>query len=246
MKKYRKLFVGNAVFAAVEVCLFSPGLLGLSPLSPSPLAAAAAITIGVMSIPFFIWLNRILLAERKTELLKADEEHAWEKSLALMEYYRSSKVLGGIAQSAVSQMEKMDKARGNFEKLVIRRFGAGTLSYEKFMKVMDSAGECFSNGLIKMANKMALFDEAEYKKLSSMEYKLDDIPDDIQEERKRFYETTLEGLRFILERNEKILLETDHLMMEMSEMGCSEQDIDSVAEQINTLIGQLEYYSQRL
>ncbi len=32
-------------------------------------------------------------------------------------------------------------------------------------------------------------------------------------------------------------------MMEMSEMGCSEQDIDAVAEQINTLIGQLEYYT---
>lgn len=76
-----------------------------------------------------------------------------------------------------------------------------------------------------------------------MEYKLDDIPDEIQEEKKLFYDKTLENLRFILEKNEKILLETDHLMMEMSEMGCSEQDIDAVAEQINTLIGQLEYYT---
>lgn len=243
MKKYGKLFAGNAVFAAVEVFLFSPGLLGLSPFSPNPLKAAAAIAAGVMSVPLFIWLNRILLAEKKAELLKADEEHVWEKSLALMEHYRSSKVLGGIAQSAIAQMERMDKVQETFETLVIRRFGAGSLSYEKFMKVIVSACECFSNGMIRMANKMAIFDEAEYKKLASMEYKLDDIPDEIQEEKKLFYDKTLENLRFILEKNEKILLETDHLMMEMSEMGCSEQDIDAVAEQIHTLIGQLEYYT---
>lgn len=223
--------------------MFSPGLLGLSPFNPNPLKAAAAIAAGVMSVPLFIWLNRILLAEKKAELLKADEEHVWEKSLALMEHYRSSKVLGGIAQSAIAQMERMDKVQETFETLVIRRFGAGSLSYEKFMKVIASACECFSNGMIRMANKMAIFDEAEYKKLASMEYKLDDIPDEIQEEKKLFYDKTLENLRFILEKNEKILLETDHLMMEMSEMGCSEQDIDAVAEQINTLIGQLEYYT---
>ena len=136
VKKYGKLFAGNAVFAAVEVFLFSPGLLGLSPFNPNPLKAAAAIAAGVMSVPLFIWLNRILLAEKKAELLKADEEHVWEKSLALMEHYRSSKVLGGIAQSAIAQMERMDKVQETFETLVIRRFGAGSLSYEKFMKVI--------------------------------------------------------------------------------------------------------------
>ena len=50
-------------------------------------------------------------------------------------------------------------------------------------------------------------------------------------------------MRSILERNEKVLLEVDHLMMEMSQMDYSEQEIDGVADQIRELLGQLEYYS---
>ena len=98
-------------------------------------------------------------------------------------------------------------------------------------------------GSIRIANKMVIFDEREYKKLSSGEYKLDDIPDDIQEEKRKLYEENLEDMRSILERNEKVLLEVDHLMMEMSQMDYSEQEIDGVADQIRELLGQLEYYS---
>lgn len=242
MNKYAKLFLGNAAFAAGAVCLYSPGLIGLSPFSPNVFAAAASIAIGVVAVPSFVLMNRSFLTEKEPELVRSDDGRAEEKAAEIMGRYVSSQVLGGIAQSALSQIQRMEGAESNFEKLVIRRFGAGTLSYRKFMGVMDCASQALSKGMIRMVNKMIIFDEAEYKKLASGEYLKDDIPDHIQEEKKRLYEKNLEDLRSILEKNEKVLLEVDHLMMELSEVDYSGEDIEAAADQINELLRQLEYY----
>ena len=244
MNKYTKLFGANAAFAAAMVCLFSPGLVGLSPFGANAAVAAASIAVGVVAVPSFVMMNRALLAEKKEELVRVNEEEAGRKAADLLRRYTSSKVLGGIARSATDQGERMEKQSSNFEALVVRRFGRGTLSYGKFMGVIRCAGEALEKGIVRIANKMVIFDEGEYQKLSSGEYKLDDIPDHIQEEEWKLYEENLEDMRSVLEKNEKVLLEVDHLMAEMAEMDCTEQDIDGVADQIRELLGQLEYYTQ--
>ena len=243
MKRYVKLFAGNAAFAGALVCLYSPGLIGLSPLNPNIFAAAASIAVGVIAVPSFVWMNKMFLTDRAPELLKIDDSEAAEKAAELMGRFTSSRVLGGIAQSALSHLEWTQNAEKNFEKLVIRRFGTGNLSYAKFMGVMRQASEALSKGMVRMVNKMIIFDELEYRKLSSGEYKKDDIPDSIQEEKKRLYDKNLGDLRFLLEKNEKVLLEVDHLMLELSEADYSGEDIDAAGGQINELLKQLEYYT---
>ena len=226
VNKYIKLFAGNAAFAVAMVCLFSPGLIGLSPFSGNTVAAAASVAIGVIAVPSFVLMNKALLMEKKAELLQVNEENANKKAREFLEHYRFSAILGGISTSAISQIERMENEVSTFEKLVSRRFGQGTLSYEKFMGVVRSASDALSKSIIRIVNKMIIFDEIEYKKLSSAQYKLDDIPDDIQEKKKQLYDENLDDMRSILEKNEKVLLEVYHLMMEMSYMYYSEQDID--------------------
>ena len=244
MNKYIKLVAGNAAFAVTAVCLFSPGLIGLSPFSSNTVVAAASIAVGVIAVPSFVVMNKAFLTEKKAELLGANEDKADKKARELLERYRFSAILGGIAMSAISQAERMEKQVSTFENLVNRRFGLGTLSYEKFMGVIRSASDALSKSIVRIVNKMIIFDEAEYKKLSSAQYKFDDIPDDIQEKKKVLYDESLNDMRSILEKNEKVLLEVDHLMMEMSEMDYSEQDIDGAAAEVNRLLGQLEYYNR--
>ena len=242
MNKYTKFLLGNGAFAAVAVCLYSPGLIGLSPFSPNAAAAAASVAIGAAAVPAFIWMNKSLLAEKEIKLLGVNEDQAVQKAKELMETYGMCRILGGIAKSAISQMERMENAQANFERLTARRFEAGTLSYQKFMAVMHSAQAALEKGYVRMANKMIIFDEAEYRRLTSDAYKKDDIPDQIQEEKRKLYDTNLEDLRGILESHERILLGIDHLMMEMSEVDCSDHEIDHAAQEIDTLLKQLEYY----
>lgn len=244
VNKYIKLFAGNAAFAVAMVCLFSPGLIGLSPFSGNAVVAAASVAIGVMAVPSFVLMNKALLTEKKAELLQVNEENANKKAREFLEHYRFSAILGGISISSISQIERMENEVSTFEKLVSRRFGQGTLSYEKFMGVIRSASDALSKSIIRIVNKMIIFDETEYKKLSSSQYKLDDIPDAIQEKKKQLYDENLDDMRSILEKNEKVLLEVDHLMMEMSDMDYSEQDIDGAAAEINRLLSQLEYYNR--
>lgn len=242
MNKYTKLIIGNGAFAAAAICLYSPGLIGLSPFSPSAVAAAASIAIGVVGIPAFVWMNQHFLSEKEITLLGTGEEKVEERTAQLMENYRSSKALGGIAKSAISQMERMENAGKNFEKLAARRFEPGTLSYQKFMAVIHSAQEALSRGYVKMANKMIIFDEAEYRKLTTDEYKKDDISDRIQEEKRALYEKNLGDLRLILENHERILLGIDQLMMELSNVDYSDCEADHAVLEIDGLIKQLEYY----
>lgn len=244
MDRYIKLIVGNAAFAAVLICLYSPGLVGLSFSSPNAVMAAASVAIGVVAVPAFVLMNKSLLAEKKVALLEADGEKAGERAAALLEDHRSGKVLGPIAKSALSQMQRLENVGVNYEKLVVQRFGMGTLSYEKFMGVVRSASEALEKGYVKMANKMIIFDEAEYQHLSSDAYHHDAIPDQVQEEKKALYDGNLASLRQILEKNEKILLEVDHLMAEMSDLEQPEQAIDQAAAQIDGLLAQLGYYRQ--
>ena len=242
MNKYIKFFAGNAAFAAAAVCLYSPGLIGLSPFSSNAVTAAASVAIGAAAVPAFIWMNKRFLAEKEVKLLGTNEEKADQKAMELMESFCSSKVLGGIAKSALSQMERMEHAEKNFERLTDRRFSAQTLSYQKFMAVIHSAQAALSKGYVKMANKMIIFDEAEYRKLTTDEYRKDDIPDKIQEEKRALYEKNLDELRLVLENHERILLGIDHLMAEMSDLEQPEQAIDQAATQIDGLLKQLEYY----
>lgn len=244
MNKYIKLFAGNAAFAVAAICLFSPGLIGLSPFNANTAKAAASIAVSVIAVPSFVLMNKALLTEKKAEFLKVSEDNAGKKARELLERCRFSSVLGGIAISAISQIERMENETAAFENLVSRRFGPGTLSYEKFMGVIRSAADALSKGIVRIANKIIIFDEAEYKKLSSVQYQMDDIPDDIQEKKKQLYDENLDDMRSILEKNEKVLLEVDHLMMEMSDMDYSQQDIDKAAAEVNKLLSQLEYYNR--
>lgn len=242
MNKYIKFFAGNAAFAAAAVCLYSPGLIGLSPFSSNAVTAAAAVAIGAAAVPAFIWMNKRFLAEKEVKLLGTNEEKADQKAMELMESFCSSKVLGGIAKSALSQMERMEHAEKNFERLTDRRFSAQTLSYQKFMAVIHSAQAALSKGYVKMANKMIIFDEAEYRKLTTDEYRKDDIPDKIQEEKRALYEKNLDELRLVLENHERILLGIDHLMAEMANADYSEHEVDHAVSEIDVLLKQLEYY----
>ena len=68
MNKYIKLFAGNAAFAVAMVCLFSPGLIGLSPFSGNTVAAAASDASAGIAVPSYGLMNTAVLMEKNTEL----------------------------------------------------------------------------------------------------------------------------------------------------------------------------------
>lgn len=58
-KKYIKLVIGNLVFAILMICLYSPGLIGLSVFNDSVVVSAAAAAIAVVAILFLLYLIEV-------------------------------------------------------------------------------------------------------------------------------------------------------------------------------------------
>ena len=245
MKKPVKLICGNAAYAAALVCLYSPGLIGLSPFSSNALVAAASIAVGVIAVPAFVLMNRILIRDTKPKvtLLTRDEENVYEKVIHSLESYLSNSAMKDIAASALNQVKRLEKSRSTARNLIENRFENGTLSYSKFMSVIDNAANRLLDGYVVMSNKMSIFDEDEYLYLFTDRYKNDSIPDDIQEQKKKLYADNLNAMEEILKKNEEILLKIDHLMIEISNKDFSEYEVNSATAEIDSLIKQLNYYN---
>lgn len=245
MKKPVKLICGNAAYAVVLICLYSPGLIGLSPFKENAVMAAASVAVAVMAIPGFIIINRALLRDTKPEvkLLKRDEENVYEKVIQSLESYLENSAMRDIASSALSQVKRLEKSRDTAQNLIERRFENGTLSYTKFMSVVDNAANHLLDGYVMISNKMSIFDEEEYRNLFTDAYKNDSIPDEVQEQKKKLYGDNIKTMQGILEKNEEILLGIDHLMVEISNKDFSEYDVNSATAEIDNLIKQLNYYN---
>ena len=237
-KKYIKLVIGNLVFAILMICLYSPGLIGLSVFNDSVVVSAAAAAIAVVAILFFTLFNRSILLNKEFNLIEGKEEKSIKKVTEIMESYKKSEVLGRIAQSSLAQMKRLKTAENNYEKLISRRFQPGTFSYEKFINVIRSSTIVLDNGYIKIANKMVIFDEEEYQKLLGDEY----LYDDIQREKFELYNKNLTGIKEMLEKNEIILLGIDKLMTEISDLESTDNEMNETASEIDSLLSQLEYY----
>lgn len=244
-KKHSKLIICNLLFALVIICLYSPGILALSPFSPSAAKAALSIAIGAIALPVFIVMNKSLLSEKQLDLLDKNEKNPEEKITQVMEACLHSKVLGGIAKSALGQMRQLKTLETNFERIVGQRFERGSLSYQKFITAMDSASKALFQGYLKISNKLLIFNEREYRTLSSDEYLHDDIPDDIQRQKLLLYNENLDGARRILEDNEGILLGLERLMTEIANSDYSDREVDSAAREIDELLKQLEHYKTK-
>lgn len=241
-KKYIKLAAMDALFAVGMICLYSPGIAGLSPLSQSTVKAALSIAVAAMAVPAFIYVNKAMLSEKQLNLLDKGEGNQKDKIMTVLNSCSQSKVLGNIVKSTELQMQRVETSALNFDRLVSHRFEKGSLSYQKFIGVMDSASKAMFDGYVRIANKMVMFDEAEYERLSGDEYLYDDIPDDIQRQKYALYNENLESARKILEKNEIILLGLDKLMTEISNNDYSDEDMNSTAREIDMLLKQLEYY----
>ena len=94
-----------------------------------------------------------------------------------------------------------------------------------------------------------MFDEEGYIKIRALiesgEYRKDDIDDTIQEQKNELYQANYRSIIGMVNLNEKILLQLDHLSAEISNMDVDtmEQDNSLILEEINTLIHDTQYYN---
>ena len=240
-KKILKFAAFNLAFALAVIILFSPGLVGLG-FTGSAFWIALSAAVAVTSAALFVMVNKNFLQSAKSDKLLNVSESSWGMLNEELFRYGGSKVLRSIATDAQKQITRYSETVSNYKRLLEKKFSAESLSFTKFIAVLQNMEEVIKKNITCICNRCAVFNEKDY--LSLKDYKNDNIDDAIQEERIDIYKKSLAWMCTLLEENEKLLFGLDKLMLEVSNTEFRESDTEQAADQINQLIEQLKYYEK--
>lgn len=239
--KVMKLIAGNLAFASGMVVAFSPGLLGLSVFDPSIIKAALSLTLGVLLPAGMVSYNYKLLREKKEPVLFIEgTTMSVEDMRKEMVKFEHSAIFGNIVRDSLKQLEKCQELRVSVEEILGRKFDIGSLTYQKFYGIADSAQKAIISNMIAMVNRMRVINDDEYIKL--LNYQKDDIPDEIQIPRLELYKKNIEAVKNQRNQNEGLLYKLDELLLELTASEIVDATKCKAYMEIDSLIKQIQYY----
>lgn len=254
MIKYVKVIGIDVALAVAAVILFSPGLLALSPMDSDIVRAAAAVAAGVGLVGIAIVSNVKLLSAPKHRMLdvgtgNSDVVSSFDDVYATLVDYRDARVVGSYAENATQQLEDAARKRQRLDVTINSKFEQGSLSWQRFMSLLESVMTTLTRNSAMIANKVQSFDAEGYLRsrelIESGDYRYDQVPDDIQEERYAIYADTLTSMQDILNANERLILEMDRFASELSHLDSTSlsTESDEMLEEIKRLVNETRYYT---
>ncbi len=239
MRNFWKIAALNAGIVLVGVVAYSDGLLGLRPTDPSILRAGLSILTGLGMGAGLIGGNlKLLSSKKKVENVQALNE-AQVKNL--LRGYTHSEVFGPLAKTATDQADRTDSAAKRASNAIDLRFGAGTMSGERYRAAVEAARATLQDNLKNVANRMQLFDEEDYRMLKND--KNDSVPADVRQQKALLYRKNIDEIRKCLSLNEKLILKLDTLTVDISDTDENEETADSLLQEITALTDELKYYT---
>lgn len=240
MKNYRNIIILNIIIVFCAIVCYSPGLLCLRPSDIEIFRAGMSIIVAIVLIFAFVYGNYQLLKEPERKRVSKQMISDIDKAEALLKAYFNGKYFGKTAKTASEQLSRMLKSFGRTKVIIDERFGAESLSGSKYYSIIKAAEDSALNNIVIMANRMQMFDEAEYERLQ--DYKNDELPDDIQEKQIELYSSNLEKIKATIVLNEKILLSVDNLLMELSANDIDSTESDELLSEIEQLTKEAKFY----
>lgn len=255
MGKFAKLIGIDVALAVAAVALFSPGLLALSPLDPNPAIAAASVAAGVALVGAAGVANVKLLSGPSYRRLEIGDGTSSSPTASFDEVYetlldhRDDRYVGEAAETAMRQMESAARKQSRLHVAIEDKFAPGSLSWQRFVSVVDSAVGAVTRNAALVANRIQSFDADGYEEASYVmrngDYHYDSIPDDIQEERYALYQRALASIQDVLAGNERLLLEMERFSDELARLDAAsvEGGNDEMLDEIRRLVDQTRLYA---
>ena len=239
-KKIKKLLFGNLGFVCAFIVLFSPGFVGLSIMDASVIRAALSVTLGIMMPVGMVVYNYKTLSVKEESGYIGTNQYSVEGIRAEMKHYLGSGLFGQVARSSLDQLDKCEKMQAGVSEILDRKFDKGSLTYQKFDAIARAAQDTVLANMVNMINRMKVIDDGVYARL--LNYKHDDIPDDIQIQQLELYNKNIAAVKEQRNQNEGLIYKLDELRLELA----ASESVDTAGvkayAEIDTLIKQIEYY----
>jgi len=234
-----KIVLLNAFIVVAAVVGFSDSLLGLRPWDPSILKAGLSILLGIGLAAALVGGNYKLLQDRAPIQPKKLESAAQIESI--LKSYSESKYFGDLARTGVEQYSRLHQSAERANQAIHLKFQKGSMSAFRYTGAVSAAENAAVENMKTIALRMSVFNDGEYARL--LNYKNDDIPDDIQLQQLALYDKNLDFIRRSIAVNETLILKLDTLAFEMSDAAAqSEEETAALLDEISALTNELKYY----
>ena len=239
MNQKLKLLLWNLAIVLVAVVTYSDGLLGLRPSDPSILKAGRSILIGLGLGAALIGGNIRLL--RGPGAVQPRQLESAADVADTMRRLTGSRYFGDLAKTGVEQYDRLQASARRATQSIHLKFQRGSMSAGRYVGAVTAAENAAMDNMKTMALRMSVFSDAEYERL--LNYKNDDIPDDIQEQQLALYDKSLNYVRRSISVNETLILKLDTLAFDMSDAAAKDAvDTDALLEEISALTSELKFY----
>ena len=244
-KNFFKILLLNFCIVLTVVLCYSEGLLNLRPTDASLLRAGMSIFVGIAAAVAFVYGNYSLLSDNKPKVLYgAGELKDINQAREVLRSFHGGNYFGRIADTASDQMLRLERTMNRADKAIGLKFDKDTMAYDRYVSTIQAAREAALENCIAMANRMQLFDEAEYGSIQY--YKNDRIPDEIQEKQAAIYQQNMDQIQSAVAANEKLILALDTMSLELagSKEG-TDEDVQeaNLLEEIKKLTDQVRLYT---
>lgn len=249
MQKWRRVVVFDVIVVIIAIWLYLPSALGLmDPSNPIKM------TIGIVAAAILIYQTvkvnrRALLAERATRKITSGETDVpLEDVKRMLGEYEKTSVVGTYARHALDELDRADTKRAALVDTIGQKFQPESLTWYKFVEVVDSAVAAIVQNTALLARRIQDFDVDDYNKnardtITGL-FKRSTIPESLRHEKRQLYESILNDMRGIVSANERILLELDRFNQELGqiESTATAEANNRLLAEVNELVEETKYY----
>ena len=252
MKRYAQLLAVYIMIAVAVVVLYAPWGLALRPWDYSLLRAGFSIIAGVGLAGTFGASTYLLLKDPDVKLLEPAKVLDDAEVIPVLEEYSDEPYVGGIASDALEQVQSARRKRDRLQKIISQQFSEGSLSWDRFSSLVDTAERTVLRNAALVANNVQSFDREGFTKERAADKRLgrasntvlDDQTTGVHEESLALYDKALSDMREVITANDRVLLEMGKLELELSKLETDDvtEANEGTLEELQNLINETRYY----
>ena len=223
-KNIIKIISFNAVIILLNILIFTGKVPFLSFRSEVAFYKAFAITLVIMSVISFFYVNYHLIVQAlQDQTFSLDQLNTPKEYIEALKPYLNGITFREDVNIVINQIERLLRKKATLEEVLFQNYREEAKEFDSLKLVVEDTSELLFENVKKVLNRMCIFDEQEYARLRVRR----DVTDALREKLK-LLEEHIRYIKMLIEKNETILLEFDNLLLEVSRL--DEIDSESMDE----------------
>lgn len=236
VKRYARLLATYVLIAVAVVLLYAPWGLALRPWDYDILRAGLSIIAGIALVGTFGASTYLALKDPDVKLLEPTKIMDDDEVIPVLEEYRDTPYVGELAEETLEQIHSAARKRKRLRKVIAVQFSEGSLSWDKFCGLVDTAERTILRNSALIANGIQTFDREGYSRAKRS--------GDARSEQIQLYDKSVASIQEIIDANDRVLLEMAKLEMELTQLEADDtrEEATATIEELQGLIEETRYY----